>query len=485
MANASVWAKPEQEANAAQQFAMQPEPGPTVWAPVGDDTTPNMSAFTAAPPKVQVFSPLQQQIAHDQQRLQKVQFEQANPWGTPQNHPGKLGKLAHAFSMIGNIAGDIFAPSTMALIPGTQLNREVQEGGLAKRLNMEQAEQSENEARGAETAKAQEETKEMPGKTQSEEGLQGAQTGNLESETSERNQNAAMGPALALSYSHAVNEALKAGRDPATDPIVQSLADTITNIQRQPLPKGMEKVDLVGPDGKPMAANYDPMKGVYTDASGKVIPNPRPYEKPNQAGMVTVVAPDPNNPGGGIVERLGTGAHIAPGSQTATQFGSLNTPTTQQRNVAAQASLVHEQMPGLISEIQQNAQLLGPMQGRWNEFMQGKVGMDNPAMAGLRADLLMMSSAVALMHARGRLPENLREEFDNAINAPHQTPQNLVATLQKIDQWTAANMNTMNRPGGETQAAAPPQGADVKVKGADGKMYWGNSKTKQILGVAQ
>ena len=75
--------------------------------------------------------------------------------------------------------------------------------------------------------------------------------------------------------------------------------------------------------------------------------------------------------------------------------------------------------------------------------MQGKVGLDNPKMAGLRADLLMMSSAVALMHARGRLPENLREEFDGAINAPKQTPENLIAVLNHINQWTQANISAM------------------------------------------
>src|SRR6185312_4741688 len=62
------------------------------------------------------------------------------------------------------------------------------------------------------------------------------------------------------------------------------------------------------------------------------------------------------------------GASIAPGAVTASQAGSLNVPTTQQRNVAAQAQLVTEQMPGLIKEIQQNANLLGPIAGQWNAF---------------------------------------------------------------------------------------------------------------------
>jgi len=78
--------------------------------------------------------------------------------------------------------------------------------------------------------------------------------------------------------------------------------------------------------------------------------------------------------------------------------------------------------PEVLARIDALTPKLGPLEGRWNEFMQGKVGGDDRDFAALRSDLLMMSSAVALAHAQGRLPENLREEFDNAINAPKQTP---------------------------------------------------------------
>ena len=37
-----------------------------------------------------------------------------------------LGKIGHGLEVAGNVAGDIFAPSTMALIPGTQLGKERQ-----------------------------------------------------------------------------------------------------------------------------------------------------------------------------------------------------------------------------------------------------------------------------------------------------------------------------------------------------------------------
>ena len=141
------------------------------------------------------------------------------------------------------------------------------------------------------------------------------------------------------------------------------------------------------------------------------------------------------------------------------------------RNVGAQATLVHEQTPMMLSEIDRLKDKLGPVAGRWNDFMQGKVGMNDPDFAGLRSDLLMYSSAVALMHARGRLPENLREEFDRTINNPTQDIGNLKAAIQHIDQWTSQNMNAMRGQNG----AAPSGGPATPSAGSytAGKSYGG------------
>lgn len=163
--------------------------------------------------------------------------------------------------------------------------------------------------------------------------------------------------------------------------------------------------------------------------------------------------------------RVEPGGAVPEGALTPTQAGAQNAPTMQQRNVAGQAQLVHEQMPEVIQNIDRMKDKLGPIAGRWNDFMQGKIGTENPDFAALRADLLMMSSAVALMHARGRLPENLREEFDHAINAPKQTADNLKAVLGKIDQWTTKSMQL-----GGKKAETPTAGAARKYNRATGKL---------------
>ena len=74
----------------------------------------------------------------------------------------------------------------------------------------------------------------------------------------------------------------------------------------------------------------------------------------------------------------------------------------------------------------------------------------------------MMSSAVALAHAQGRLPENLREEFDRAINAPKQTPENLKATIQAMVPWLQQVQSQGSKGGAPPASGAPPAGAKIR-----------------------
>lgn len=177
-------------------------------------------------------------------------------------------------------------------------------------------------------------------------------------------------------------------------------------------------------------------------------------ERPERPPQALMIGPD----GKAFVVR--PGVELPAGSMTASGVNTANAPTMQQRNVAGQAALVHEQIPAVIADIDRMKGKLGPMNGRWNEFMQGKIGTEDPDFASLRADLLMASSAVALMHARGRLPENLRAEFDHLINAPQQNPENLKAILRKVDEWTVKSMHPAGG-GGQQQPSGsrPPLGS--------------------------
>jgi hypothetical protein len=145
------------------------------------------------------------------------------------------------------------------------------------------------------------------------------------------------------------------------------------------------------------------------------------------------------------------------GQPVPTRQTSIYSPTQQMKNVASQAKTTADAIPSVIKEVDELRDSIGPVAGRWNEFMQGKVGLDNPAFAGLRADLMMLASGVALAHARGRLPENLREEFDSMINAPQQDPNNIISVLTHIQPWME-RMGQMASQSSANPPIVPPSG---------------------------
>ncbi len=123
-----------------------PDPGP--WVPMPETPLPT-EGMTVRPQVTE--DPIAQNIEQDQKELQKVRWNQAHPWGTAENHPGKLGKVAHIFSQIGNIAGNIVAPDQMRNIEGSQLGMKTKEEGLTNRLDKELQQSSTEQAQQATT----------------------------------------------------------------------------------------------------------------------------------------------------------------------------------------------------------------------------------------------------------------------------------------------------------------------------------------------
>ncbi len=140
---------------------------PSVWAPIpeqpmeqSDTRSQNVvnhfgeGPGSPIPPALQSrlsSNPRQEEIQNTQDQLQAVRDRRATHWGMPGNHDTKLGKLAHVFSQVGNIAGNIVAPNVMANIPGTNLNLQEKEAGLTNRLNSELQQGSQEAEQGATT----------------------------------------------------------------------------------------------------------------------------------------------------------------------------------------------------------------------------------------------------------------------------------------------------------------------------------------------
>ena len=226
----------------------------------------------------------------------------------------------------------------------------------------------------------------------------------------------------------------------------------------------------IGADAKPPtemqtaldAAGGDPQKALQTLAAtqkaGKYPPPP--------PGSYIPVTDAKGNTTGWVNPKGNTYKPAASIPGVPTVDGTIpNKPTAQMRNVGAQAEVAVQGIPQVVQEIGDMKDELGPVAGRWNEFMQGNIGMDNPKFAGLRADLLMVSSAVALAHARGRLPENLRQEFDNMINSPKQTPENIQSVLGHILPWMQ-RMQNIGQPDQQSGQQPPPSGMAVSLSAA-------------------
>lgn len=106
-------------------------------------------------------------------KLERMEDQRRNPWGSAENHPGFGGKLAHVLSKIGNVAGTVVAPATMQLIPGTDLNRSQQEAQLERSLAGAQERETGKARTEAETAQGEERNKLESRRLDIEEGKEG------------------------------------------------------------------------------------------------------------------------------------------------------------------------------------------------------------------------------------------------------------------------------------------------------------------------
>lgn len=412
---------------------------------------PDVSGMSQNPSVAKKMSPLEEEEQHEEQRLMGDYKKDADPYGSPDNHPGILGKFLHGLSVATGGSG----------------RRQMEEGQIGKQLETTEDTRGKVGLEGAQARNENETADLAPGKAASEEGLQGAQAGE-----STARAGAIANPPDTTPELGTYRSLVKMGMSPS-EALQEVEKDKALGLK----PTGAEHISVLDDSGQPVEANYDPTTRQTTAADGKVIKNPRPIPAPAAVGGATFVVPDPNTPGGGILQKVLPGGKVAPGAQTPGGVNTENTPTTQMRNTAQRAELVHSMVPEVIADIDKNQDALGPMMGRWNDFMQGKVGTDNPAISQLRADLLLMSSSVALAHAQGRLPENLREEFDKLINAPQQTPDNLKAVINEVDKWMVQNQNIMQgRENGGPQGNEPQRPANVP----DGYQF--NAKGKKGAG---
>jgi hypothetical protein len=222
-------------------------------------------------PKPQLVGGLQPLVTTPRMQREALLQGQISQHETPQKPQGFWQNVRHIAATIGNVAGDVLAPSTMALIPGTQLHGDIQNAQRSNELRSLEDQDQQDSTNASQNASRAASAGEATART----GLLGVQT-----EQAKKDLNAdPPEPDLTHAYAHAV-------MTHQPQEVIDYILNAIKNAQKEPAPKGAEHVNIVGPDGKsPILASYDPVTKLTTGPDGKVIGNPIPYEKPQQVNV--------------------------------------------------------------------------------------------------------------------------------------------------------------------------------------------------------
>lgn len=475
-----------------------PEPAPVSMLGSGDDALPDFPSngspkVTEAPfdPKTASAEEVAQQPFLS--RLRTDEAKDLNPWGTPQNHPGFLGKFGHALSVI----------------TGGPNRRAFQEMGLAKSLQDLLHSQAES---GLETAQA--------GAVPSETSLRQAQTENLEhpNET----------PLPTSSGYEGYNP--KTG---ATTPITDKSGKPLMPYEK---PGPLQHIVLQGPDGKPMVGFVDPQRGVTYNSDGSINPNPVPFEKPaaehpvagilngaQKFGLYTPngwVDPDTRQPMAGFqpaptfaqtglwqpTEGITQSGQLVPGklNERSGQFlpnGPGGGPSALPKDVTAELGKelqTAREADKRLRIMEQNAQsaVNGDQQAMLS-LVANHIGMTLGAQKGARINQAVWDEAIK----SAPFLQNVTKKFDKdgylegVTLSPQQVKQMVdLGQVVRNNQWQQVEQTFSNyginlapeaqekmAPGaGNNAPSGPPPGAVSTGRGSDGHSYYLDKDHKPI-----
>lgn len=363
--------------------------------------------------------------------------------------PSLMSRIGHGLERAGNIAGDVFAPATMALIPGTQLYNERQQ---ARKLAYGQKE---------------EEIKQKPELAE----LQGEIRGALAAQ----------------------NNAAKAS--------FQTQKDTDANQRTQEQIFSREKLaDEANATKEQIAAEHDAFaqwmadpqdyqkflsaqqaaKGLYRGAYGQFGPAFLAYHMLNQAysmnpALLPVIAPtlskmfaaagEPLSPDAQkVIATPPLGQPLSPETGAPIGLHQPEAPTTQTRNQAQTAARVISEYPDTQKLVQDAAQYLGPVQGRINvAFLLGKVGSTgdpnkDKALQALRTSLEFNASAASRFHLNAI---KSLEHFEALADAGKDSTAALQGFLDEMNKWATTSQKQEVGFGEQNTSGTPPPGSKI------------------------
>lgn len=457
----------EMAMNARDKAAAAPAPEITSEAPSPEAP----SRIQIAPPNLKdpgvykhSVSDLRNTIATSPDRMtalkaedELIRLQSQNPWGSPANHPGILGKIAHGAALAGNAAGDIFAPAQMAMIPGTQLYNQRRNAGIERGLTEAQTQEIEKQRASAaqqgvgvkqqqaDTAEQRADTAQQRADTYREmatrtkpislnelqaqwaQGLVGKPNPATGKPFTEQEALAAFGPA-ARQVNDAYHEWLASHPGGTYDEFLKDES----NIKRS------GSVGQAIALGRMVALGYqyDPR---ILDALPQLL-----------SGLGISVPGLQGAPAGQPVSEQGTpiGTH------------SPEAPTQQTRSRAQMATEILPIFPkvaGLIDELNGEGKI-GPAAGRVNDFLTSDYGAGDPRFKELRNYLTTIASGFSRQHLN---TEKGLEPFNNMLGG-QMTAENLKAGLGVLSDFLSRY-----KQGGKGLPAAtsvtPPSGAKIRT----------------------
>jgi hypothetical protein len=425
-------------------------------------------------------------------RTNMLQDDLARRSAPPTPPTTTLGKIGHVAANVGNVLGDIFAPDTMALIPGTQLHNE---RIMARdKADLEKTSQLQTEEAKTNAAQLIEITPETA-----------ASIGNPSLAGEQVTQGA---------FQHLLTNA---GTNTMRVTTNANTNDTKESIEEQKLQARAAEIangkigdfqHVAGTSGgKQVFANYNPAKGEVTDLNGKVLTDFTPANKAMQgalggfgpafAASRMMLAAYNENPallqymGPLMAKMLGANTPGAvqafssvPNGQPQDANGNPiglrmpGAPTGVTRSRGQFAESVLPSVDDAKAEIMKLGDQLGPMAGRWNDLATSKVGAYGPQFSGLQTQLKNVSTAWMRLHANS---ETAREDFAKMLSAS-QDPANLVANLDALEgqakDYVQEGKGQPGTLGGKTpqgSGAAPKEG-DTKTNAAGDKVKFSGGK---------
>jgi len=340
---------------------------------------PKVSTPTAEPGSLDWQRQRQKQITDE---IAVEDFKRAHPWGSPEStHPGILGKIGHVASTIGNIAGNIVAPATMAMIPGTQLNEQLKVAGLRGQQQENQTEidkqQQEQDAAAAKESKAELDREKQ-------------------NETEDKNQNQ-----LAEQY-----RKLGLKLDPVT-----GKPTPISYEEMSPIEQAAHDLKLNQAEAADARAQLDQMKG---DTSSPL------YQL--QLKRLQVAMQNSQN----AQHRLGLSEEQF---QNKVKEQDLLKPSgqAQSRGSAAQAAL--DVLPDLQQQLQENADELGPVMGR---IQRGEIAIGDvdPKIAKLYSTMQSFYAMQPAIH--GFRNAEFVKDFNSFVGGLERNPEATLAGLEGL-----------------------------------------------------